>query len=296
MNRRRHGASQSCGSRSEHVGSFSPNRDSPLPAVSSAIAVARPRTGLSWWSAGLRVVWGALLVGVCAAAVGWSAHYYALRSPRFALRQTVVEGTHRISEATLLERAGVRLGQNIFSIDTQRLEQRLIVDPWIRTVKVERRLPALLRFEVEEREAGAIAVVGDRMLLLTKTGEPFKDVQPGDPIDLPMVTGLSGQGIGQKGSWERARIATALEVIRHYERTSLSRIHPAQEVHLNPGGETVLVVGRTGISLYLGSGPWGRKLAMAERVLDRLRRRNQVPSMVFLDNRTHPERVVVRLR
>jgi len=58
----------------------------------------------------------------------------------------------------------------------------------------------------------------------------------------------------------------------------------------------VLTAGKTGVTLHLGRGPWRRKLLMADRVIERLARRGRVPGIIFLDNRAHPDRVVVRMR
>ena len=111
-----------------------------------------------------------------------------------------------------------------------------------------------------------------------------------------MITGVSLDEPGREPAIERRRIATGLEVLRHYERTSVARIQPAQEVHLTPGGEVVLIIGKQALALHLGTGPWAKKLAMAERVLGKLQGRKGSVANVFLDNRAHPERVVVRMR
>jgi len=86
-----------------------------------------------------------------------------------------------------------------------------------------------------------------------------------------------------------------LDVLNHYAQVKLSRTYPAEEVHLTPGGEVVLTVGHKGIALYLGFGPWSKKLALAERIFSKLQAQRSTPSLVFLDNRAHPERVVVRV-
>jgi cell division protein FtsQ len=54
-------------------------------------------------------------------------------------------------------------------------------------------------------------------------------------------------------------------------------------------------VGHKGIALYLGFGPWSKKFAIAERIFAKLQAQRSTPSFVFLDNRAHPERVVVRV-
>lgn len=284
----------------EQADSASHPQDSPAPPmVRSPVQESdrhrtRPRRdGIR--AIGRVVVTGLLLGGVSAAAV-LGTYRFAQTSPRFSVRQIDVDGLRRKTRETVLELSHLSLGKNIFSVETERVERAILVDPWIREVKVERRLPATIRIELVEREAGALAMLGDQMLVVTRTGDPFKKYESSDPADLPVITGVSVEEPGREPSLERRRIATALEVLRHYDRTALARLHPAQEVHLTPGGDIVLTVGKSGIALHLGAGPWAKKLAMAERVLGKLRGQKGTVGMVFLDNRAHPERVVVRMR
>jgi cell division protein FtsQ len=244
----------------------------------------------------IRLVGAGILLGGGTLAIAFGAYHYAQTSPRFALRQIEVDGLRRVSRDNILARAGVRTGLNVFSIDTNAIGQKIIEDRWVQEVKVERRLPATIRIRVVERDAGALAMVGDSLLVVTRAGEPFKRFEPTDPADLAVITGVSLDEPGREPAVERRRIATALEVLRHYERTATARNYPAQEAHLTPGGEVVLTIGKQGIALHLGAGPWAKKIAMAERVLGKLQTRKGNVSMMFLDNRAHPERVVVRMR
>jgi cell division protein FtsQ len=244
----------------------------------------------------LRLILAGLMLGGITIAAVFGAYRYATTSPRFSVRSLEVDGLRRLSKDAVLERAGIRMGQNVFSVDTDLVAERLFSERWIQGAKVERRLPATVRITLVEREAFALALVGDTLLIVTKVGEPFKRLEATDPAELPVISGVSLEEPGREPAVEKRRIATGLEVLRHYERTNLSRTYPSQEVHLTPGGEIVLTIGKQGIALHLGTGPWAKKLAMAERVLGKLHGRKGSPAMVFLDNRAHPERVVVRMR
>ena len=253
------------------------------------------RLVLQAWSLCKLAIGVALVVGA-ALGVAWAAHRYALTSPRFMIREVVVEGRQRSTEAELKQRAGIQVGRNIFALDTRLAEKRLLEDPWIREAKVWRELPGKLRVQLSERDAAAVAVVAGHLYLVTRTGEPFKEVESGDPYDLPLITGISAQSLGRDRAGEASRIRTALEVISTYGKLGPSRVHPAEEVHLTEGGQVVLTVGKSGITLHLGKGPWTKKLMMAERVLGKTAAEGRTPGIVFLDNEANPERVVVRMR
>jgi cell division protein FtsQ len=229
-------------------------------------------------------------------AVAWSAHHYALTSPRFAIRTVDLIGAHRISVEQMKAQSGVTVGDNIFALDTDAAERKLLENPWVSEVKLTRRLPNTLRVELSEREAAAVVSLGEHLYLVTREGEPFKEIQPGDPYDLPLITGASPENLARDRPREIERIQTGLEVLHQFERVTLSKVYPAEEVHLADAGDVTLTAGKEGVTLELGTGPWRKKLLMAEEVVGELRKKGRTPGIVFLDNEAHPERVVVRMR
>jgi cell division protein FtsQ len=263
------------------------NSQPEVPAVRGGLA-------LLWFAlklaSGLAVVIGAAL------AVAWSAHHYALTSPRFAIRTVDLVGAKRISLEQLKADAGVAVGLNIFALDSDVAERKLLENPWISEVKITRRLPSTLRVELTEREASAVVALGEHLYLVTHEGVPFKEISAGDPFDMPLITGASPENLQRDRKREIERIQVGLEVLHQFERLPLSRVYPAEEVHLADAGDVTLTCGKDGVTLALGTGPWRKKLLMAEEVVGELRKKGRTPGIVFLDNQAHPERVVVRMR
>jgi len=247
------------------------------------------------WSA-LKLASGLAVVVGASLAVAWSAHHYALTSPRFAIRTVDLVGAKRTSLEQIKTDAGVAVGGNIFALDTDAAEHKLLENPWISEVKVTRRLPSTLRVEVSEREASAVVALGERLYLVTPEGVPFKEVSAGDPFDMPLISGVSPENLQRDRKREIERIQTGLEVLRQFDRVPLSRVYPPEEVHLADAGDVTLTCGKDGVTLELGTGPWRKKMLMAEEVVGELRKKGRTPGIVFLDNSAHPERVVVRMR
>jgi cell division protein FtsQ len=247
------------------------------------------------WSA-LKLASGLAVVVGASLAVAWSAHHYALTSPRFAIHTVDLIGAKRTTLEQLKSDGGISEGSNIFALDTDAFERKMLENPWISEVKVTRRLPSTLRIELTEREAAAVVALAEHVYLVTREGEPFKEVEPGDPYDLPLITGASPENLARDRAREIERIQTGLEVLRQYERVPLSKVYPAEEVHLADAGDVTLTAGKDGVALELGTGPWRKKLLMAEEVVGELRKKGRTPGIVFLDNQAHPERVVVRMR
>ena len=273
-----------------------PQPDADAHAPGGPVARRHDGRALSKLLSIFKLAIGVALVVCASVGVAWGARRYAVTTPRFSIRQLEIDGCKRKSDLQIARLAGIELGSNIFAVDLDNAKRRLLEDPWIAKVTITRRLPTTLQVELTEREASAVVAIDGRLYLVTPTGEPFKQLTDGDPFDLPVITGVQPANLSRDRPREVERIQTALQVLRHYQRLAMSAVHVAQEVHLTEGGGVVLTVGKRGITLHLGRGPWKQKLLMAERVTDRLRRRGREPGIIFLDNQAHPERVVVRMR
>jgi cell division protein FtsQ len=244
----------------------------------------------------LRVTLGIALVVGTSLGVAASAHRYALTSPRFSVQKLVTRGNSRLDLAQIRSEGGIAVGANLFALDPRAVELRLLKNPWVSEARVTRQLPSTLEVQITEREARVVALLGDRLYLVSREGEPFKEVEPKDPVDLPVVTGLLPDGLVRDRARELERLEVALDVLVQYERLPLSRVHVPQEIHLSEGGSITLIVGRAGIVVELGKERFRQRLLMAERVIGELRQAGRVPGIVFADNEAHPERVVVRMR
>lgn len=254
------------------------------------------RSALQWVVLGLKFGAGLGLLVAAIVALAFGVFHYARTTPRFSVVTIEVEGTKRLIREDVLRAAALARGQNLFSIDVEQTEKKLLESPWISAVRVSRRLPGTVRLEISEREAAAIALVENQTFLVDSQGVPFKTLGQGDPHDLPMVTGISARALLRDRRAEQDRILQALVLLREYERLSVSQEMAAQEVHLDPAGGAVLTVGRAGTTLSLGLPPWKKKLLRAERVLSKTKQSGGKPSVLFLDNEAHPERVVVRVQ
>jgi cell division protein FtsQ len=271
--------------------------ESPVPTSVGEASRVRERPGpRNRALAALRFLAGLAIVAGVATGVAMSVHRYAVTSARFALRQIDVKGGHRIGPEQAERLAGLSLGTNLFAVDTQAAERKLLENPWIRSARAVRKLPSTLLIELSERDAVAIASIVDGLYVVSGDGEPFKRLEPSDPVDLPIVTGISPTGLARDRSRELERLEQGLEVLRQYRRLKLERTYPAQEVHLEPGGGIRLIVGNDGITLSLASDSLRQRLLMAEQVVVESRAAGRLPGIVFADNVAHPERVVVRMR
>jgi len=236
----------------------------------------------------------ALVVGLSlTAALG--ARRYVTTTPRFAVREIAVSGNVRRTPDDVATQAGIAKGQNVFSLDLDRARARLLADPWIREASITRRLPGTITVQVTERDAAAIVALGDSYLA-SRDGDVFKRLEPGDPTDLPVVTGLTADAIADDRDGAIRSIRRALDLAAEYERSSLAARVPLEEVHIAEGEALTLFVGKSAIALELGVAPFHQKLEEAAKVLGELDRRGARADAIMLDSDAHPERVVARVR
>jgi cell division protein FtsQ len=255
-----------------------------------------PRRFRRWLGDAAKAGVGLSLVLGTAVATAWGGYRLALGSPRFSVQSVEVETSQRLTDREVARRAGIEFGSSLLALDLRAAEQRLLTDAWVESVRITRKLPHTLRVQLKEHEAAALAVLDGELFLVDAKGEPFKSWQTGDSHDLPVLTGVTLEALAKDRPDSIARLATGLSVLEHYDRLPVSRVQRAQEVNLAPDGSVVLVVGKRGVSLHLGQGPWPKKLLMVAEVMRQFERERELPGVVFLDNELHPERVVVRMR
>jgi cell division protein FtsQ len=169
-------------------------------------------------------------------------------------------------------------------------------DPWIERAEVTRKLPSTVTISVVEREASAVAVIGEDLYLATRDGEIFKKLGEDDPSDLPLVTGLAADQVVRDRPGVVLAIKRVLDVAADLDRVGVAKRYTLEELHLEKDGSLVVTIGKEGIFLHLGQPPYRDKIEQANRVLFEVARRKAQPQVIFLDNDAHPERVVVRMR
>ncbi len=236
----------------------------------------------------------ALVVGASAGAA-WMARRHVTTSPRFSVAFIQVAGNERRPTEAIIAESGIVVGSNVFSVDLDSVRAAILADPWISEASLSRRLPRTILVQVTERRAAAIVALGD-MLLATGDGDPFKRLEPGDPLDLPLISGLTPEGVAEDREGARRSIRRGIDLASEYGHGPLAKRAPLEEVHIDSGGACTLVVGRPGMQIDLGGPPFRGKLDEVARVVSELDKRRVQAAAIMLDNDARPERVVARLR
>ena len=196
---------------------------------------------------------GLVVLAVLAAVAGMSYGLYRLaklasakllyENPRFAIAQIVVEDDGVLTGEQVKRLAGVRVGQNLLSVDLDRTRQNVELVPIVRRVCVQRVLPDKLIISIEERVG--LARLQPRTLpgepsgsvfLVDRDGyvlKPFKladgtAVQPRrQASELPLLTGVK---LGDAYTGRRIESEQVYQALRLLDKLAQSSVCSAVDV------------------------------------------------------------------
>ena len=273
-------------------------RDTPVPEAPPPVArPSRPaRPPVPWaqrvaqWSQRLSVVPVLVLLAGTVVA-GRYGHRWLTHTPRLGARTLEVTGNAHCLRDEVLTAARLTLGSNVLAVDLERAARQIERLPWVARATVTRQLPDTLRVAIEERSPAALVAVGG-LYLASADGTLFKRAEPGDPVDLPVVTGLARESFRERPDGAREQVRDALALMGDLESAQLGSSARLQEVHRDETGDLSVMIG--GTYIWLGRGPYRSKLSRLRVVLGELHRHGLEASEVHLESDRHPERVTVR--
>ena len=198
-----------------------------------------------------RFVIGAVLLG--------AATWVLLTSPVFHIREVRVEGERAVAADDLIGLAEVREGENLVTLDTDRVVARLEGHAWIAEAHVDRDLPSTLLIRVVERDpaawvvdpSGPVIVAGDGVILERVERKPGNLPHIGSSPDV-LVPGASISGYA-----EQLRVVEAMDprLLREIESTDLD------------DGDLTLQLRQGGVVLYGTPGNVGAKAQALDDIL-----------------------------
>ena len=240
----------------------------------------------------LAVAW---TIGAAALAVGGVAGWrYVTQGESLRVGAIRVTGAARATDDEIRALSPVRPGDGFLSADVDAVERAVLRHPWVATAEVHRRLPPALEIAITEREPRLLVDLGGTYLV-DRDAQVFKRASPGDGLDLPVVTGFGREDFSQRRAAVEDGLRGALALLDEYAREGLVPLAAVQEIHLDADWGVTLYVGDEGTQVRLGQGDLPQKLARLHRVLEALRAEGRRAEVIHLDDRSHPDRVGVRL-
>jgi cell division protein FtsQ len=246
------------------------------------------------WQAFVRIL-TLLLTIVLVVGGSWAGRRWLLHSPHFAVREIRISSTHHISAEALRARAGVDRGDNLFMVNLGQVERDVAADPWVRRAKAHRELPGVLAIEVEEREPACVVALGP-LYLADAAGEVFKRASLDEAAGMPVVTGVPRDGYIDDREASQALIREALATLSVWREDK--KRPSVGEVHIDSALGATLYTAQGGVGVRVGRGEppvLRERFRRSDAVWAALEKAGQQPRMILVDQRTHPDRVTVKL-
>lgn len=240
----------------------------------------------------LAVLWG--LGAAALGAGGIAAWRHVTKGESLRVGAVRVTGASRAAEAEILALSPVRPGDDLLSADVDAVERAVARHPWVARSEVRRTLPPAIEIAVTEREPRALVDLGGTYLV-DGDAQVFKRAGAGDGLDLPVVTGFGRDDFAQRRATVETGLRGALALVDEYARAGLVPLAAIQEIHLDGDWGVTLYVGDEGTQVRLGQGDLPQKLDRLRRVLEALRAEGRQAEVIHLDDRSHPDRVGVRM-
>jgi cell division protein FtsQ len=258
----------------------------------------RARLRLGWLRRG--VIWmlhlalaGAVLVALLFA--GKLIERHLRTAAGFATTAIEIRGHAHLKRADIERIAGLAIGKNIFEVSPEEASARLLAEPWIASADVRRFLPGTYTIQVSERRAVALLALDD-LYLVSEEALAFKKLGPGDPADLPLITGIELSSVAQDKRGTALSLVNAVAFLREYASAGVAKSALLSEIHIELDETLSCYVGSDATYVRLGAAPYRGKLKKLREVLSQLASQSARASYVYLDNERRPDRVTVKLR
>ncbi len=107
----------------------------------------------------------------------------------FRVEEVLVEGRDATGRAELMSALGIDRGDPILAFDPHRAREAVAALPWVRSVRVERRLPDIVYVRLEERRPLALWQHDRQFSVIDSDGEVLTERDVGRFRSLPQVVG-----------------------------------------------------------------------------------------------------------
>ncbi len=112
---------------------------------------------------------------------------YVMSHPYFEIKRINIAGSIHFTIEEVVQLSGIEEGANIFTINLNEVESRMLQNPWIENVSVKRQLPDTYNLSIKERTPSFWVRHASTLYYVDKTGKLIAPVEPKNFISLPIV-------------------------------------------------------------------------------------------------------------
>lgn len=207
----------------------------------------------------------------------------------FNLKQVNVEGNNIISNEKIELASGINLGENIFKINTERIESNLLNHPYIENAKVSRKLPNKIKISINERKEVVSIINKGSYIYIDNNGYILSIVTKRKNNEVPLVKGIDNDmlNIGSKIDLNNhVELNQILSLVNMYNKNEY--IYKLDSIKLNPDNNVLLNID-TGTKVAFGVvNDVKYKLRLLNEILKDAKNKDIKPKVINLNKGTNP--------
>jgi cell division protein FtsQ len=223
-------------------------------------------------------------------------YQYLLTVPYFCLRAPYgiqIEGRTLSNPAAVLEEMHVQPGTSLLAIQPAKIEKALLQQPWIEHAEMTRIWPNQVRLKIRERQPVALVNLEQKLYLMDARGILFKAMEPCDPHDFPVITGLQREHFQRlEGTMPPllARVFDFLELLR--EKNNSLNLATVSEINVDSERGITIYPSELNLGVRIGFQGHSQKLANLHKVMPYLKQHGDLATIEKIDL-NYPQRVLV---
>lgn len=241
----------------------------------------------------LRIIAIATAVGSAAFILNTLRTYVLNSDQFFYLQQFEIHGTRYLTHRDVVALSGLSLGDQLFESSMSEVETQIRRSPYVKYVRVERRLPSTLLVMIREEEP--IAFLNDGILkIISADGRILPRAIDFDYPDVPVIH-LTGENAYSEGDFvHETGVRQALEFLRTCRRVSVDLFDLISEIDTTSEALDVRLI-QGGAQLRFNQTDLGTQLLNFSYYLDRKNDHSFLRSVEYIDIRFQ-DRIIVKDR
>ena len=199
-------------------------------------------------------------------------------SPYFRLHNIVLTGVNDDLREEVIKISGLRERESLLSIDPVTIKGNIEAHPWIKSVFLKKEFPHTLYIKAEKQEAVAIVLLR-RMYFMDREGVIFKEVERDEPVDFPVVTGLSA-GDKKNGAYLKEVVSFLNALFLNDTPLSVERL---SEIHVEEDGTLTIFFNKLPFKVFFGRDDFIRKIDSLTDIIKHLRAAHRLSQVRSID-------------
>ncbi|PID72850.1 MAG: hypothetical protein CSB34_00025 [Desulfobulbus propionicus] len=231
----------------------------------------------------------AAIIALCLSGAIWGTNTLLMQSDTFRVTDLRVRGNRVTSPEQILSAAGVEQGINLFAVKKKAVTGRIAELDWVKEARVTKLWPSGLEISISEHRPVALVNVkkgdGNVLYYIDKYGELFAQVEKGQDVDFPVITGISNVD-GEQGLTEISEQKTtqaALHILKYAARGNANLpIQSISEIHVDKDEGLIVYLVEHPFPIYFGIENVYTKYYRLVKILERLYRKEQIAGVMYI--------------